>query len=149
MEENFFIKQSQEIINNVFKNSFFDPNLFHELMYGKKAVNYDFLCTYLDCLKDNMEKTIPSLSYKEMIDDFIPAYRESIKNLPGSYVLFSIMNFHHAYDKAFKDFRESENYKEIVSCLTSVDTPLSYEYKKSISIYFSEYYKLPKNKINP
>lgn len=147
MEKNHnFIKEAQEIINDNFLKNFFNEDLFDHFMFLNQQMNYSFLTNYIDILKETMQLTVPQLSYDDMINNFIPAYRESIKNLPTSYVLFSLMSFQNFYCKHFQEFRTEEHYKEIVSSLLGNENNMPFDYKTAISSHFPQYYKIKNNK---
>lgn len=63
IKEKDFVKEAQEIIYDTFGKSFFNENLFNDLMCGNKQLNYYFLSTYLDCLKETMFSKLPQMSY--------------------------------------------------------------------------------------
>lgn len=146
IKEKDFVKEAQEIIYDTFGKSFFNENLFNDLMCGNKQLNYYFLSTYLDCLKETMFSKLPQMSYREVIDNFLPAYKQSMKHLPSSYILFSLMNFNRAYAQTFNEFRTEENYKEVTSALLGNEKELPFDYKWAISLHFPQYYKFKKNK---
>lgn len=145
-QDNNFINEAQEIIANTFGKSIFNANLFNDLMCANKQLNYYFLSTYLDCLKNTMICTLPTMSYQEVIENFIPAYKESIQHLPSSYILFSLMSFSKAYSQTFSNFRTENHYREVVKALTTNDITLPFDYRHAISLHFPQYYQLKKTK---
>lgn len=140
-----FLKEAQEIISDNFVKNVFNEDLFNHFMCLNRQMNYSFLASYLEGLKDTMKMTVPKLSYEEMINNFIPSYRESMKHLPTSYVLFSLMNFQQCYAQCFKEFRTEKHYKEIVASLIGNETSMPFDYKAAISLQFPQYYKIKKN----
>lgn len=145
IKDDSFLKDSQDIITNTFFNKNFNNNLFNDLMCGNKRLNYLFLSTYLDCLKETLKVEIPKLSYQQFIEEFIPAYQESVKQLPSSYILFSLMSFQQHYAYHFPELRDEKHYQEVVSSLIKCDSALPLEYKLAISVHFPQYYKIKKN----
>lgn len=149
IEDNKLLQYSQEIIDNTFLYKDFNYKVFNDLLYGEKQVNYFFLATYLDCLSKKIEIKIPKLSYNEFIEDFIPSYQKIIKELPSSYVLFSLMNLQKHYSNHFTDLKNEKDYKKLVSCLVKSDNLLPLNYRTAVSVYFPQYYNLTKNKSQP
>lgn len=148
MKDGRFFQEAQDLVNNTFSNQFLNENLFNEFMCLNRQMNYIFLSNYIECLKDTMKTVIPTLSYEDMMTKFIPSYRESMKHLPSSYVLFSLMSFNHFYANFFPQFREEKHYKDIVSILTQDELSLPFDYKTAISLHFPQYYKIKKNNPN-
>lgn len=142
-----FLQEAQLLIENTFHNHFFNEDLFNDLMCWNKQMNYAFLCNYISFLKDTMKSKFPTSNYKDIVDNFIPSYRESLKHLPSSYILFSLMSFDQFYGNFFSDYRKEEHYKKIVSILTENEQSLPFDYKTAISLHFPQYYRFKKNKV--
>lgn len=139
-----YLEQANKIIEETFCGKGFDDNLFNDLMCGNQQMNYSFLTTYLSCLKTNLHTSVPKLSYDELLENFLPNFKDSIKNLPDSLVGCSLMAFHKIYFDSFPEQQTAQHYQAIVNTLTTNDGPLCIDYKSAIAKHFPQYYKLKK-----
>jgi len=148
-QENKYLSDVTSIIDFVFINKQFDDfneKKFNELMFLEKQLNYHFLSSYLDGLRDKIKTDLKSTSYEELMNDFLPSFKESMKHLPSSYVLFSLMSFDRFLSSHPSNNGKESFYKEVCVKLTQENSPLPWDYKEALAVRYPQFYKLKKGK---
>lgn len=139
-----YLEQSNSLIHEAFFGNGFNAQLFNDLMCENQQINYSFLTTYMNCLKNTLKTTLPTINEKEFLESFISKFKDSIKYLPGTLVGCSLMSFHKMYYDYFPEQQTSQHYQDIINKLTTNDGPLCVEYKTAVANHFPQYYKLKK-----
>lgn len=148
MTQNKYVEDANKIIHETFFGHGLNESLFNDFMCGKQEINYSFLTAYLSCLKNTLTDIVPKTNFEDLVTDFIPKYKDSIKYLPDTLAGCSLMTFHKIYFENFPEQQSSEHYQQIVNQLTKNDGPLCIDYKSAIAKHFPQHYKLKKaNKV--
>lgn len=148
-QENKYLSDVTSIIDFVFTNKQFDDSnekKFNDLMFLDKQLNYHFLSSYIDGLRDKMQKDLKSTSYEELMNDFIPSFKESMKHSSSSYILFSLQSFDRFLSSHPSNTGKESFHKEVCVKLTQENSHLPWEYKEALSVRYPQFYKIKKGK---